>query len=158
MADIDDAVGDAPYGLLTNQYSYQQPDYDPNFGFMGIGTDDVGLGKFNWAHKENFDPTKGFFGVPLTQAQQDRRGRWRENRQARRQRRQEGWGRFKDYFSGNVDGKQMANLPADWDTMNHFQKRRWLKGKGINPLIDAFQYDKIGHLNSLESQLLNNDK
>ena len=102
MADIDDAVGDAPYGLLTNQYSYQQPDYDPNFGFMGIGTDDVGLGKFNWAHKENFDPTKGFFGVPLTQAQQDRRGRWRENRQARRQRRQEGWGRFKDYFSGEV--------------------------------------------------------
>ena len=68
-----------------NKFSYKQPDYDPNYGFMGLKKLFSGLNK---PGQEGFDPTKGLFGLALTEAQQERRAGWRKNREERRKARE----------------------------------------------------------------------
>mgnify|MGYP004451677975 FL=1 len=60
-----------------NKFSYKQPDYDPNYGFMGLKKLFSGLNK---PGQEGFDPTKGLFGLTLRPEQIERRARWRKNR------------------------------------------------------------------------------
>ena len=68
-----------------NKFSYKQPDYNPELGFMGLKKLFAGLNK---PGQEGFDPTKGLFGLALNEEQQERRAGWRKNREERRKARE----------------------------------------------------------------------